>query len=89
MELHYTVDRGSWENDMMAGKMSPERLRRAGKHVLWAIIVYWGIRAPCLYVMVEWFGMHYITAGFVLGVVLTIVGFFVGELWIWKDKIET
>ena len=66
--------------------MNKERLKRFVKSTLWSFGAYWLIRAPLQVIFTEVLGIWYVLSNFMAGCVLLVIGFIVGEFWIWKDK---
>ena len=49
-------------------------------------IVYWGVRAPMMVGFTDVLGVHYVLSAFIVGIILSLIGFVISEGWIWGKK---
>jgi len=47
-------------------------------------IVYWLIRAPMIVFFTDVLGIWYVMSTFIVGLILSLIGFAISEGWIWK-----
>lgn len=60
--------------------------RRFVKFGLSTFVVFWVVKGPMIWVLTDVLGVWYLLSAFVAGVIVTIVGFVLSELWVWKKK---
>jgi len=62
------------------------RLWRLFKFCLSALIIYFVVKAPVMWLLTDILGVHYILSGAVAGALPTLLMFIPSEWWIWKPK---
>jgi len=50
------------------------------------LLIYWLLKAPLLIILTDWLGIWYALAAFIVGLIITVLGFSFSELWIWKKR---
>lgn len=49
-------------------------------------VVFWVVKGPMIWVLTDALGIWYVLSAFVAGVIVTVMGFILSELWVWKKK---
>jgi len=59
-------------------------LRRLAKFASTTFFVYWMAKAPLIWFFSEILGLWYILSAFIVGIIVTVIGFIFNEFWIWR-----
>jgi len=58
--------------------------RRFVKFSVTTFVIYWSIRAPMIIFFTEYLRLWYPISVFIVGIIMSLIGFAVSEGWIWK-----
>ena len=59
--------------------------QRFAKFGVSTFIVFWLVKGPLIWLLTT-IGMWYILSAFISGLIVTVIGFIVNEVWIWSQK---
>ena len=62
------------------------RLQKFTKYGSWITLEYWIIKGPMTMLFTEMLGLWYVTSAFIAGLICTVIGFFLGEFWVWRKR---
>lgn len=65
--------------------------QRLVKYGFSTLIVYWLVKAPLIAIFTTvlpsiFYIPSYLIGAFFAGLIVTVIGFFLGEVWIWREK---
>jgi len=62
------------------------KFQRFTKFALTTFLVYWLAKAPLIVFFTDYLHVWYALSAFIVGIIITVVGFVLNESWIWKLK---
>lgn len=68
---------------------SHPRILRLSLFVFSAFAIYMLFKAPAIFLLTEYIGVHYVWSGFIAGMIITLINFLPSEFLIWRGKDET
>lgn len=60
--------------------------QRLIKYATSTSLIFWMFKGPLIWVLTDLLNVWYVLSAFVVGVIVTLICFVLGEFWVWKRK---